>query len=501
MENRNESLSWILSHPPIKKLSYINFILHIVCGFLSWFYAADVGINTYVSIALVSFVLNELLIIYGCFQGADKVTLFGIIGINIMGVLVQSVFGIPEIDGKIKQLVIYLVAIVAMVGFAIVTRKFKMKNFWITVFSGFLSVLILLVCCVMPENNGARNWISIAGFSIQLTEIVKFFGIIFLGSLYLNKWNEIVKFVVATCYVGLSAVLLVVRVNEMGTLLVLGLVYISLFYMYIKTKWLKWTVSALIVMALGVLIWGYNHIDSLSYRWECPAGCTETVTDESGAEIEVKKILHDTMICDDCKVGKLRKEPAYICDVCKFRRFSSVPEEEEYKCEVCSEDFLLGGPLGSKLSKLYNRFSVWLNYDIMRYEDSAFQTKNSETSAVLGGWFGSRKYDVYIPNMRNDSVIAGAMGYMGFASVAVILLLFYLVFLGIRNSRSPLKTSAILAFSYQAMIAVMGNLNMFALTGIGVPMVSTGGSIYIVSLLLIYIILTADNRIPGGEEK
>ena len=89
--------------------------------------------------------------------------------------------------------------------------------------------------------------------------------------------------------------------------------------------------------------------------------------------------------------------------------------------------------------------------------------------------------------MKNDSVIAGALKYMGFSCVAVILLLFYMLFLGIRNARSPVKAMAILAICFQAMFAIMGNLNMFALTGIGVPMISSGGSTYLVSFLLCYI--------------
>ena len=129
------------------------------------------------------------------------------------------------------------------------------------------------------------------------------------------------------------------------------------------------------------------------------------------------------------------------------------------------------------------------------------QMRKGERSAILGGWFGNTDYRIAVPNMDNDSVMVGILNYMGFIIVILVAGLYFLLFLGLRNARSPVKAAAILALCVQMLLAFLGNFNQFALTGIGVPMISAGGTSYMISLVLMAVVLTRDARKPYVPKK
>ena len=291
---------------------------------------------------------------------------------------------------------------------------------------------------------------------------------------------------------GLCGILFL-GVGELGICLVLLCVFLSMSFMYLKTR-VKFIILFLAAFAIGLLGFVYYSVDSISNQWECPTGCVETV-EHNGTTLTRTKINHKELVCSGCNAAKYAKYPTFTCKYCSYKKFSPLPEgktKDTYVCDICYHNTLLRGPLGDQVIKLYNRFSVWLNYKIMKYEDAGYQIAQGEKSAVLGGWFGNRETKVYVPNKTNDSVLVGMFNQMGFSAVLVVFFLYYLLFLEIRNAVSPLKTAAILCLCFQALIATAGNFNLFALTGIGVPFISTGGSVYAITMVLTFFVLSND---------
>ena len=489
-----------------RKRSFLNIIIHIALAFLAKFFGGGAGLDAYISFVIPAFVISQLIITYATAQCASGATIAAIVGLNMLGVLIQSIFGFANQSAVVRMWAVYIMGAVMAVGFAVITRKVRTSLFMSTVIALVLALGCLFSCFFLPSVNGAKNWLSLGFFSIQVTEFAKLFGIMFLGYVYMLKCSDWIKWLISTAFMAVAAFILAKVANELGILLILAATYVCLTFMYAKNNALKLTFGGLILAVAAVAFMLVNHMNAVTYKWECPAGCVEEIKLSDGTTESRTKILHDTLKCDTCGKQKLHYKETFICDDCKFRKFTPLPEGETratYDCELCREDPVINAPIvGDMIVKFYHRFAVTLKYDIVKYEGSAYQISQGEKSAILGGWFGTREGEqIYIPNIRNDSVVAGAMHRMGFVSLLVMIMLYFVLFLEIRNAKSPKKAAAVLTMCFQALVAISGNLNLFALTGIGVPLISSGGSVNAVSLMLVYIILTSDNGERGGRSK
>lgn len=501
-------------------------IVLVISAVLVWFYNGEEAIDSFLGVSVALILINFVLLLFAHMQGANAVTTWAIIGLNIMGCVTQSVFILGPMADQMKMQINMLIALFGFILFWLLWKKTlhakwlnKLANKCLnkrrkkkeasstnkkqisptTVMAficGFLALASLGLSLLLPETHGAKNWHTIGGVSIQVTEFSKLFVVLTLGLLFESKTtgkNDWIKGIVSTVFMGVCG-LLFLGVGELGICLVLMCVFLSLSFMYLKTKWFKFSILFLVIFAVAILGYVYYIVDSVSNQWECPTGnCVETIEQSDGSVLTRTKINHKELVCSGCNAAKYAKYPTFTCKYCSYKKFSPLPEgktKDTYVCDICYHNTLLRGPLGDQVIKLYNRFSVWLNYKIMKYEDAGYQIAQGEKSAVLGGWFGNRETKVYVPNKTNDSVLVGMFNQMGFSAVLVVFFLYYLLFLEIRNAVSPVKTAAILCLCFQALIAAAGNFNLFALTGIGVPFISTGGSVYAITMILTFFVLS-----------
>lgn len=57
--------------------------------------------------------------------------------------------------------------------------------------TGFALLILVLLPMVGRRVNGSQRWISIAGFTIQVSEIVKFFAVMFFASFFARRYEEL----------------------------------------------------------------------------------------------------------------------------------------------------------------------------------------------------------------------------------------------------------------------------------------------------------------------
>ncbi len=469
-------------------------------------------------------VVAAVLAMYAEKQGANRIMVTTFSLLIAIGVLVQNVIApinpdVSDLDKWVfKQFIIAGFAICFIIFYMIarhvVLKRAKEHSVW---FALVAALGTLLFCCVLPEVNGARNWLYIGSLSLQITEFIKFFGIIFMGEMVLTEYSDWTKFLWLTGFMGICALLLILRISEMGTLIVLALVYAVLIFNYFKSGVIKAVVGFGITAFVVIFAFGYSSIDTVTCQWDCINGCKEIATDEKGEKLKDSKgnyIYTDEirvisgLECPSCKADGVDTRsyyeiPTYRCSKCFYKKYDKTDSDYVgFKCPVCSDHPILGSPYGNAASKIYQRFAVFLSYEKCENEDFAQQINLGLKAAKLGGWFGAEKgqyADIILPH--NDSVVVAVGNRMGMIWVLFILLCYYALFLSIRHSRSPVKVSAILALFIQTIITYLGNYNLFALTGIGVPFISSGGTIYAVSLAFAFVIFTRDERYMKGKIK
>lgn len=172
---------------------------------------------------------------------------------------------------------------------------------------------------------------------------------------------------------------------------------------------------------------------------------------------------------------------------------------------VCLILFVIGGFLSYKLfGHVRLRFMIWHNPWPYK-SDQSYQLVQSMYSIAWGGLFGTGLglgYPTFVPVAESDfifSAICEEMGIlMGFAIIILYFLLFY------RCMRAAVHAednfSRLLAVGYSAMLAsqvlviVGGVTGMIPLTGITLPLVSSGGS----SMIIMFVALGIIQKISEG---
>ena len=468
-------------------------------GIASLLFAILLGISAtmnevilnYLLLMIPTFIVNALIILYGCSQSTgvlSSFSMFGLCAINISAALTRASFGDAANTG-FKIYFFMLAGIVAVVILAVLHRWLvKKPRHWQWIVPAILSLGFFAVCILMPEVNGARGWFYIGNQPIfQLTEAGKFFFVFFVGTLFnMKTFTDGSKLLISAVVTGIS-VLILLYCSELGTIMVMGIAYLCAIMITFESKGLKAFICICFAALIGIVALGYSNIHSNMKCWSCPNAECESVNG------------FDDKICIGCGVTKPAGGENFECAFCKFETWKEIELVKDDKGEVisrktcphCTNVFLLKGGLGTTFKKLYNRFAVAYNYDEVKGSNESYQIEQGFWAMKLGGLFGDKDSIMPIPNDDTDSVVAAMANRYGIIFVIVVLIAFLLVFLSIFEALSSLRIMALLTFVMQAVITYLGTLNMIPLTGIGVPLLTRGGTNLVLSYCLIYLILSS----------
>ncbi len=190
----------------------------------------------------------------------------------------QAIVGHPYLFVRQHLLGLGIGAIAAVIGYLVPTK------FWITWSHIIFFFSVLLLCLVLVpgiglELNGAQRWLSIGPLTFQPVELAKF-GVVAFYSAWLSKHQRIQPFIVIT---GLLAVLVMLQ-PDLGSLLVLGGIACSMYFLAGgQIKYLLGTAAG-IVPALGLLIF------FSPYRWQRVQTFINPDSDPLGASYHFRQI-------------------------------------------------------------------------------------------------------------------------------------------------------------------------------------------------------------------
>lgn len=438
--------------------------------FLFWAGVKGVVANSLIPI-LLAFLINELMIVYGFSQKANPWCISGVCLLNLCAAMCQTVFSF------MSDWYIYAFGLVVIICLVVFMRKVSYG--WIAFWSAFGMIVLLGMCLlpIVPRVAGVKAWLYLGGRPVlQLTEFAKLFFVFFLGSLYATKCSEKRKFVLSAM-VTLFAFVILFYANEFGTLLVMGSSLVALILTTFKKKGYK-TLSLLAVLALVVFaILGYNLAAKHMDKWTCP---------------DCQMLNQKTLQCETCN-----KEPVFAnfnfkCPTCHYTSWGREEIESFTKnCPICREDTFLQSMVGKVCQKLYARGSATFDYEFQSESCNAFHVVQNLQAIKTGRFFGNMDALITVPNNENDSILAGMMNRLGLLFAIVTLLSFFFIFLGIKRASSSVRMAAIFAVVFQAFYTFAGTINFLPMTGIGLPLLSSGGSNMVVGYVLIYLMLSA----------
>lgn len=120
------------------------------------------------------------------FGGIDK---YVIMIVNLLVAVGLVVIYVIQPKLAFTQLIYYALGTAVMIGMMLITMKIENLNGnkWRYIIIGVSLGLMVLVFVLGKEEFGAKNWLRIAGFSIQPSELVKIVLVVLLASYFANE--------------------------------------------------------------------------------------------------------------------------------------------------------------------------------------------------------------------------------------------------------------------------------------------------------------------------
>ncbi|MBR3835958.1 MAG: FtsW/RodA/SpoVE family cell cycle protein [Clostridia bacterium] len=129
---------------------------------------------------------------------------------------------------------------------------------------------------------------------------------------------------------------------------------------------------------------------------------------------------------------------------------------------------------------------------------SRFHNQRVIDSMHMTRWFGTEnKLMIYVPNQNNDSIFSYALLQLGLAMIIMILVIYVIKFLIVACNSYKIKDVALsmtaigygICISIQSVLQLAAGLHMFPIVGITATFLSAGGTNFLASVCMTFVIL------------
>ena len=314
---------------------------------------------------------------------------------------------------------------------------------YLLISTGMLAFVLLVLLVFGKEKNGTKAWIEAGGFSIQPTEFLKPLYVLFHAVLWSSCGNRQKSFLLSAGLTVMVAMLLLV-INELGTLLVILLLWIILHFIFSDKP--VYSVTALLGTVTTILS-GYGVLSLIHSK--------AVRLSEMGEGINVALFRLNTI----------------------YRK------------------------LHDRIIIVFDEEQLFSNADYRNGD--GYQFYKAREMILKGGLFGSMS-STHVPVEDSDYAFVGLILRCGVVFAIVVLVLFFVIFyrtvmksVHIDNPfKSVMMTGASLSLILPTFINVMGTTNFSFMTGICIPFLSNGGTSMLLTTFYIMLLLwgTCDRR-------
>lgn len=377
---------------------------------------------------------------------ASPVYSCGICIITLFGFLTQCFLACQQGEtGELRDFVIFMgvgvaAGILALPALLVIIRLPRKKAVLLVMTA--LVIAYLILCVFGRTVNGTRAWVRLGPISVQVTDLCVLLSILGFG-LFLT-WSELsagARLRGAYLILGIDGIFLF-SVNELGSLIVVFLVFAFLIFGYYPNLKMLLGISLGIVLLASLVLLGCF----LFFRAEFPEEAstfwpqTETVQEQTA-----------------------ETEPANQTD---------------------GEDSVSHSLPAKIFYKIYERIGYILDSEKFDpYETGFYQIFKAKQGVSLSGWAGS-EYAVTIPAAANDFAFTFLLMKMGFLTGALLILIISAMLvetvplcLACPNPAEGATGAAfVLQFTVQAGISAASAVALIPTVGIPFPAVSQGGT-------------------------
>lgn len=178
-----------------------------------------------------------------------------------IGICMQAIVQADE-EGFAKKQIVILVMSVLFAMIVLAMMKLIMERVNINIIVALLVVCTILVYVILllfgTRIYGAKAWIIVGGFSLQLTEFVKILCVFFMSIIFSSsKINDVEKLIYSVGYLGMNGIFSLL-IGEMGSLLIMIIVFVSYCVLFIDSGKLLITLGGILGFS-GVAVGGIGY--------------------------------------------------------------------------------------------------------------------------------------------------------------------------------------------------------------------------------------------------
>ena len=172
-------------------------------------------------------------------------------------------------DGAIKQFAIYVLSSIVMTAVMLISRGANHIIGKYHTYIMLLAFILLAAPAVIGRTiGGAKNWISIGGFSFQPSEFAKVLYIM-VSAYYLNTRSDLKQFIPYAVFTGLCVLILVYE-KDLGAALLISGTFIIMFMAATGRVFLTLFVTALFCAGAFLCIKLFPHVQTRIDVWKDP---------------------------------------------------------------------------------------------------------------------------------------------------------------------------------------------------------------------------------------
>lgn len=147
-------------------------------------------------------------------------------------------------------------------------------------------------------------------------------------------------------------------------------------------------------------------------------------------------------------------------------------------------------------------------------QDKCYQINQSLIAVGSGGWFGrglgqSRQKFMYLPEVWGDSIFPVIAEEIGFIPSTLLILLYLFIFYrGLLIARgapdvfgSTFAIGVVVWLAVQTFLNIGGMINLIPMTGVPLPLISSGGSSVLANLIAIGILVNISKQARGVDRR
>lgn len=236
-------------------------VINILALILFLFYGENIEKNIIISLLVFMAIVYIANFIISKVSQGDNYLFLIISMLQSIGIIM--IYRINPALG-IKQIALFGIGVVVFFATYFILKNIKGWNKRITLYLGLSLFLYLITLIFGTSSRGSKNWIIVSGVGFQPLEIIKILFVFFIAAYYSNidKIKDILKEKTSFIFIAIAYIYMgfLFIQREVGTAVLLFLVFNALFYVYEKNRELIKlnSIGALIMGGVGYLL--FNHV-------------------------------------------------------------------------------------------------------------------------------------------------------------------------------------------------------------------------------------------------